>query len=115
MKKVKALWKRKKKTNSYTCILRRYHDQQESREGTSQRRLFYHRYPMMFNGYYYKCNNYGHNASHCRAHDKSRQEEIKVGFPFSVTIAIIMVISQNISGCRDKLEFGEEIKINQMM
>ena len=38
---------------------------------------------------------------------KSRQEEIKVGFPFSVTIAIIMIVSQNIAGCRDKLKFVE--------
>ena len=43
---------------------------------------------------------------------KSRQDEIKVGFLFSVTIAIIMGISQNIVGCRDKLKFGEESKFN---
>ena len=80
------------KTNNYTHILKRFHDQQESREVTTQR------YPMVFNGYCYKCNNYGHKAIHCRAHEKSHQEEIKVGFSFSVTIAIIMVISQNIEG-----------------
>ena len=45
---------------------------------------------------------------------KSRQEEIKVGFLFSVTIAIIMAISQNIVGCKDKLKFGEENKFNRM-
>ena len=45
---------------------------------------------------------------------ESLQEEIKVGFPFSVTISIIMVISQNIVGCTDKLKFGEERNINQM-
>ena len=45
---------------------------------------------------------------------KSFQEEIKVGFLFSVTIAIIMVISQNIARCRDMLKFGEEIKFNWM-
>ena len=45
---------------------------------------------------------------------KSLQEEIKVGFPFSVAIAIIMVISQNNAECRDKLEFEEESKFNRM-
>ena len=45
---------------------------------------------------------------------ESLQEEINMGFSFSVTIAIIMVISQNIVGCRDKLKFGEERKINRM-
>ena len=34
----------------------------------------------MFNGYYYKCNNYGHKAIHCRDDEKIRQEEIKMGF-----------------------------------
>ena len=38
---------------------------------------------------------------------ESLQKEIKVHFPFSVTIAIIMDISQNIVGCRDQLKFGE--------
>ena len=33
------------KTNGYKCILKRFHDQQESREVTSQI------YIMMFNGY----------------------------------------------------------------
>ena len=45
---------------------------------------------------------------------ESLQKEIKVHFLFSVTIAIIMDISQNIVGCRDKLKFGEESKINRM-
>ena len=45
---------------------------------------------------------------------KSRQEEIKAGLPFSVTIAIIMVISQNIARCRDRLKFEEETKFNRM-
>ena len=45
---------------------------------------------------------------------KSLQEEIKMGFSFSVTISIIMVISQNIVGCTDKLKFGEERKFNRM-
>ena len=45
------------KTNTYTYILKIFHDQQESREVTTQR------CPMMFNGYYYKCNNYGHKPS----------------------------------------------------
>ena len=45
---------------------------------------------------------------------KSRQEEVKVGFSFSVTIAIIMVILQNIAGCKDKFKFGEESKFNRM-
>ena len=44
------------KTNNYTRILKIFHDQQESREVTTQR------YPMMFNGYCYKCNNYHHKA-----------------------------------------------------
>ena len=69
MKKVKSLWKKKKRL-TIIHILKRSHDQQESREGTSQRRLFPQRYPMMFNGYCYKCNNYGRKAIHCRAHDK---------------------------------------------
>ena len=46
-----------KKNNNYTHILKRFHDRQESREVTTQR------CPMMFNGYYYKCNNYGHKPS----------------------------------------------------
>ena len=36
----KSSMEKEKKTNSYTCILGTSHDQQESREGTSQRRLF---------------------------------------------------------------------------
>ena len=44
----------------------------------------------------------------------SHQEEIKVSFSFSVTIAIIMVISQNIARERDQLKFGEESKFNRM-
>ena len=43
---------------------------------------------------------------------ESLQKEIKVHFWFNVTIVIIMVISQNIAGCRDKLKFSEEIKSN---
>ena len=54
------------------------------------------------------------NPSIAKIMKKSRQEEIKVGFPFSVTIAIIMVISQNIVGCSDQLKFGEESKFNQI-
>ena len=46
---------------------------------------------------------------------KSCQEEMKVDFPFSVTIAIIMVISQNIARERDQLKFGEESKFNRMI
>ena len=46
---------------------------------------------------------------------KSRQEEIKMGFPLNVTIAIVMIISQNIAGCRDQLKFGEESKFNRMI
>ena len=42
---------------------------------------------------------------------KSRQEEIKVGLLFSVTIAIIMIILQNIVECKDKFKFGAESKI----
>ena len=58
------------KTNNYTCILIRSHDQKESREGASQKILSSERFPMMFNGYCYKCNNYGHKAIHCRDHEK---------------------------------------------
>ena len=44
----------------------------------------------------------------------SRQEEINMDLSFSVTIAIIMAISQKIVGCRDNLKFGEEINFNRM-
>ena len=96
------------KVNSNTCILRRSHDQQESREVTTQR------YPTRFHGDYYKCNNYGHKAIHCRAHDRITPERNQSTFPFSVTIPIIMDISKNIAGCKDQLEFGEESKFNRM-
>ena len=62
------------KTNIYTRILKRFHDQQESREITAQR------YPMMFNGYCYKCNNYGHKAIHCRDHEKITPRRNQDGF-----------------------------------
>ena len=45
---------------------------------------------------------------------ESLQKEIKVHFSFSVTISIIMVLSQNIVGCKDQLKFGEESKFNRM-
>ena len=67
----KISMEKEENTNSHTCILRRSHDQQESREGTSQRRFFSRKYPMMFNGYCYKCNNYGHKAIHCRDDEKT--------------------------------------------
>ena len=67
-------------TNNYTCITRRSSDQQESREGTSQRRLFFQRYLMMFNGYCYKCNNYGHKAIHCRDNEEITPRRNQGGF-----------------------------------
>ena len=54
------------------------------------------------------------NPSIAKLMKKPFQEEIKVGLSFNVTIAIIMVISQNIAECRDKLKFGEESKFNRM-
>ena len=45
---------KEEKDNSNTCILRRSHDQQESREVTAQR------YPIRFHGHCYKCKSYGH-------------------------------------------------------
>ena len=45
---------------------------------------------------------------------ESPQKEIKVHFRFSVTIVIIMVISQNIAEYRGRLKFGEESKFNRM-
>ena len=68
------------KTNSYTRILIRSHDQQESREGTSQRIFFSQRYPMMFNGYCYKCNNYSHKAIDCKDHEKITPRRNQGGF-----------------------------------
>ena len=62
------------KTNSYMCILKRLHDKKESREVTSQR------YLMMFNGYHYKCNNYGHKSIHCRDHEKITPGRNQDGF-----------------------------------
>ena len=52
------------------------------------------------------------NPSIAKIMKRSRQEEIKMSFPFSVTIAIIKVILQNIAGCKDKLKFGEESEFN---
>ena len=40
------------------------------------------------------------NPSIAEIMKRSRQQEIKMDFPFNVTIAIIMIISQNIAGCR---------------
>ena len=51
---------KEEKANIITRILKIYHDQQESREDTSQRIFYSHRYPIMFNGYFYKCNNHSH-------------------------------------------------------
>ena len=76
----KSSMEKEEKTRSYTCILKRSHDQQESREGTSQRRLSSQRYPMMFNGYCYKCNNYGHKAIHCRDDEKTTPRRNQDGF-----------------------------------
>ena len=67
-------------TNSYTRILRRPHDQQESREGASQRRFSSQRYLMMFNGYCYKCNNYGHRSIDCKDHEKITPRRNQGGF-----------------------------------
>ena len=61
-------------TNNYTCILKIFHDQQESREFTAQR------YPMMFNGYCYKCNNYGHKSIHCKDHANITPRRNQDGF-----------------------------------
>ena len=33
--------------------------------------LKYHRHPNIFHGYCYACNNYGHKAIHCRAHERN--------------------------------------------
>ena len=65
---------KEEKDNSNTCILRRYHDQQESRKVTAQR------YLIRFHGHYYKCYNYGHKAIHCRAHDRIAPERNKSTF-----------------------------------
>ena len=54
---------KEEKTNNNTCSLRSSHDNQESREVTTQR------YPTRVHGHYYKCNNYGHKSIHCRARD----------------------------------------------
>ena len=35
---------------------------------------------MMFNGYCYKCNNYGHKAIHCRDHEKITPRRNQDGF-----------------------------------
>ena len=35
---------------------------------------------MMFNGYYYKCNNYGHKAIHCRYHENITLRRNQDGF-----------------------------------
>ena len=73
----KSSMEKEENANNNTCILRISHDQQESREVAS------HRYPIRFHAHYYKCNNYGHKAIHCRAHDIITPERNKRTF-FSV-------------------------------
>ena len=56
---IKRYIENKEKDKNNTCILRRSHDQQESREVIAQR------YPIRF---------HGHKAIHCRAHDRITPE-----------------------------------------
>ena len=92
IKESKRYIENEEKANNNRCILKTSHDQQESREVIAQR------YPIRFHGHCYKCNNYGHKASHCRAHDKISPERNQGTFLFNVIIIIIMVILENIAG-----------------
>ena len=105
---------KEEKTNSYTRILRRSHDQQDSREGTSQRIFFSQRYHMMFNGYCYKWNNYGHKAIHCRDHEKITPRRNQGGFSVQCYNCYHYGHFAKHCRCRDKLKFGEESKLNRM-